>query len=269
MPLTFTVAKLRDERRRTNTVIFIPSCTPTWHESVIFFSGDISDFAFARRSDPLIAGDPEFLRYEFSLESISWTLAARVSHFASLILFKPNMMLGNFAIYSNFLNCDGRGNPRWTDMKQYPPESTASETLLEFMHSGSSQLEGLCNTDRLSLVAFSKGCVLLSAFLKDRDASLLSRVSSITYIDPGLHVRDSTFPFTEAEYGFFPRDIPIKVFVSPYQYSDPDRKWLRSEIHDFVKKSGASLIQTNMKKPRSLQTHFDCIGEAMGGLHDS
>lgn len=269
MPLTFTVAKLRDERLRTNTLIFIPSSTPSSRRSVIFFSGDISDFAFTRRSDPLIAGDPEVLRYEYSLESISWTLAARVRDYASLIVFKPNMMLGNFAIYSNFLNCDGSGNPRWTDMKQYPPESTASETLLGFIYSGSTQLEDLCNTDRLSLVAFSKGCVLLSAFLKDRDAALLSRVSSITYIDPGLHVRDSTFPFTEEEYASFPSDIPIKVFVSPYQYSDPERNWLRSEIHDFVQRSGASLILTDMTKPRSLQTHFDCIGEAMGRLNDS
>ena len=186
-------------------------------------------------------------------------VSAVVGPRCSTVCFRPFSFRGNYACYSDYVSSDIHGYPEWekTDID-------ASETLLSYLESLSKalQLPSLKN-GRITLVGFSKGAVVLSALLKTRNRSLLEHVDKFIFIDPGLSVPGRLFPFTPEEYDLFPSEIPIEIYSTGYQMSDPERPWLRKEIVDFASRSGATLHPILSNYERNLDTHFKSITVAI------
>ena len=258
MPIALGILSVFDKQQRCNKVIHRPSDSDSEH-TVVFFPGDISDFAFSRSNDPLVVGDQHSGNYTFSLESLAWDICSEIPTSSELVIIKPNMMMGNFSIYSNFLYCDTTGTPRWEDMEKYPDGSPASKSLLEFLENLEIRTGTSSRPRKVTLIGFSKGSVILSAILKERHPELLQLIDEMIFIDPGTCKPESNFPFKCGEYHSFPSDIPIKVYVSPYQMSDPNRPWLKEEILRFVHNSGATLVPVLTGEERSLENHFKAI----------
>ena len=262
MPITAAFTTLRTTEGKSNSVIYIPSRELAALKLLIVFPGDVSDFAFSGRNDARLVGHEDCHDYAYSLESMAWEIASRVSSSTAIAIFKSNMKMGHHSIYSNFLICDSVGNPRWADMDLLQSLPTCSEVFLSFL-SSLQIIDKAVNLETISIAGFSKGCILLSAFLRDRNPRLLSCIDSLTFIDPGLHVHQATFPFSDLDYSLFADHIRLNVFVSPYQDDDPERAWLRFEIRDFVAKSHANFHLVCSDCPRTLSTHFATISYAL------
>lgn len=263
MPVAFQVISLKDPIGRCNTILYRSPVTSFPSRVVILFPGDVSDFAFSRRSDPLIAGDPDLLKYEYCLDALVWTLASHVSDSDAVLIIKPTMMIGHFSIFSNFLVCDPTGTPRWADMESSRGTVSSSQALTWVLQDLGMASSVRGEEIKICLLGFSKGCVVLSAILRDHDTELLKRIESIGFIDPGTHTPGSSFPFTDLEYAAFPMSIPITVWSSPYQFKDPRRAWLRGEISEFVSKASATLSLVAVGEEASLSVHFHSIDLAL------
>lgn len=257
MPVTFAVSYIPVGNGKYNYVMHRP--TAAAEEMLVFFPGDVTNFTVARSKDPLtISILPQC--YDYSLESICWCLGKALGDRFDIFLFKPNMMLGNYSIYSNFLLCDAMGIPRWSDMAKDRSIVSPGDTFLSFC---ASMATGSTHQGGITLVGFSKGCVVPLGLLFEGNHRALSMVKRIVLIDPGTGKVETTFPFSDSQYADFPSDISLAVYTSPYQFSDPGRPWLKDEILSFVSKSGAKLYQVLFDHERSLDTHFKCITVAL------
>jgi hypothetical protein len=88
----------------------------------------------------------------------------------------------------------------------------------------------------VTVAGFSKGCLVVSALLREAAAAACAQAAALAgrmplisassahlysyvFIDPGVAAPDVLFPFTAAEYECI-RDMPVRVFASPYQLCD-------------------------------------------------
>lgn len=259
MPVTCAVIELQDYLGNRTEGLFHRADASDIQKLIVFFPGDISDFPFAKRNDPLAMGCMGCMDYEFSLDSITDTISRLCPRNTALVCLRPCSMRGPYSIYDHFVESDFCGNPLWDQSRR-----DSSRCLLSYVGDLSIRLqERDLATCRLILVGFSKGAIVLSALLRQRDPELLQRVDRFVMIDPGLSIPGRLFPFTNPDYDCFPSEIPIDVFVTSYQMNDPDRLWLQREIVDFASKSGSRLHSILTGSKRSLELHFKSITVAM------
>ena len=261
MPIAMQILTLPEIDGEGTTVLYRPSFSEKISSLVLFFPGDISDFAFSGLSDPLVVGTGLETNYEFSLESIAWHLSSSIGVDEALLIFRPSRVVGSYSIYSNLLTCDVTGNPVWADLTSTLSSKNASKSMLRILKLLRSEIEGFSATN-IKVIGFSKGCTVISAFLKEREPSLLRLIHSIKLVDPGSQFPRLLFPFCDDDYSVFPSGIKITVVCSPYQYSDPNRKWLRREIDEFVCKVACEFRYYNLLE-NSLGGHFSIIPIAL------
>lgn len=258
MPIALQSTSIQGTDGSYVDILYRPPLTSEDANLLVFFPGDISDFAFSRISDPLVVGTRFDSEYEFSLDSISWNLCSRIPEITGLLIIRPYKMIGWLSLYTNFFASDSCGDAIWDIDPDKKPEMKASKSLLQYLTSLKNRVDQNAPIDKLILVGFSKGCQVISAFLKERDPSVLRRVQSFIYIDPGSHSPAKLFPFLDADYAVFPTSIPITLVCSPYQYDDPERKWLRTEINEFVLKSECRFKYISQLE-KSVSGHFNTI----------
>lgn len=242
----------------TTEALFKQSSHPDSDRLIVFFPGDLSDFPYAKFRDPLAMGYPECMNYNYTLDYIMRDLSTTSSGRTSLLMFRPEIMRGNFACYNDYVLSDVCGNPLWEDRSRQP-----SRSFLSYVEKAAVQMGIPSQTlSNITLVGFSKGAVVLNALLRDRDPNLLHRIKKLIYIDPGLS-QPGLFPFSTQDYDCFPSEIPIQIYVTPYQMKDPNRPWLQREITEFAANTGATLRHILCEAERSLETHFKSITVAM------
>ena len=262
MPLAWGITTESGSGKRKTTLLYRPSDGELHSGTVVFFPGDVSDFAFSHRSDALFQGVAGVGDYRFSLEGICWEISSRIPAGFSIIVLRASFMIGCSSAFTNFVPSDMQGTPRWADIESSSVPLTPGLTLFRIIESLRSSLHLSGALGKITLIGFSKGCVVLSGIIRESFDDLLNSVHKIAFIDPGLRVPDATF---RSNLGKF-RGIPIEVWMSPYQYDDPKRPWLRNEVNAFVKKSGAYLHLIIKKGPISLESHFDTIFVALDDL---
>jgi hypothetical protein len=199
---------------------------------------------------------------------MAWDLASSASDSDAILVIKPNLMIGHFSVFSNFVLSDATGTPRWADMEA-TSDWSASDALCSILSQVSYLDCGIQKDVPIALLGFSKGCVVLSAILRERNPQILQRVDAVGFIDPGTHSPASTFPFKDEDYSLFPSDLPVRVWSSPYQFSDPRRPWLRTEITEFVNHSCATHTLIGMETIPSMLLHFQCLELALTQFFNS
>ncbi|KAL0881344.1 hypothetical protein ABMA27_001223 [Loxostege sticticalis] len=131
---------------------------------------------------------------------------------------------------------------------------------------------------RLTLVGFSKGCVVLNQLIYEfhytktltpGDAHMMrfiERVESMYWLDGGHAGGKNTWITSRSLLETLTRlDVNIYVHVSPYQVQDEGRPWIGREEKAFtslLKKLGAKIqryLHTVPGQSQSLQMHFDVL----------
>lgn len=279
MPLSVGLFQCFGVDRKINWLMV--KSVPSPQRCVIFFAGDISDFASANSE------------YRFSLEGLMWVLCCKYPN-DTIILVKARMMVDFCAAYVNFIVVDGRGNPRppkdlrakaatqseevSNDHSQPAEENDDGQEyavaqppavahLMQLLDSLSSQT-GEMLPDRLVLVGFSKGAVVLNALLSEPEkSSFWSRVESVHFVDAGLNVQ-GCFPVKEQALSKLRANVSggFKIWLhgSPRQMEDPTRKFIAQEASDFLKACIATGVDNERRDyfvglPPSLEMHFDVL----------
>eukprot|EP00440_Ansanella_granifera_P018659 gb/GFBE01020272.1/.p1 GENE.gb/GFBE01020272.1/~~gb/GFBE01020272.1/.p1 ORF type:complete len:300 (+),score=66.51 gb/GFBE01020272.1/:1-900(+) len=264
MPISAGVFQCAGADKKLNFLIV--RHVPGAQRCVVFFPGDISDFAAGLKP------------YNFCLEALLWVLCLKFPE-DTVILVKPRMMVDHFAIYVNFMLVDGTGNPRsLTEKKTKSGQAQADEQPADL--EGPSATEHLCLLLRslgrelgeelprhVILVGFSKGAAVLNALMRDPQADLWATVHSVHFVDAGLMI-PGVFPTSEQELQRLgevtPDDFTVWLHSTPRQLKDENRPFVAAEHAAFEERCKAigQAVETRLYAegmPVSLDMHFDAL----------
>ncbi|CAH0382518.1 unnamed protein product [Bemisia tabaci] len=274
---------------RTNDVIYCkPRVKSNELKAVVYFGGDIQDF-------------PESMEmHQDHKKYSSWNLDNTAAHLSSrfadshVLIVRPfRIGFKTFSCYDNFVPSSDCGVPEHT------PTHHALQHLECLLKSISAKLKMLmpsepplsCNNElvqnwksephldeaTITLVGFSKGCVVLNQFLYEfhymktltpDDTTMMRLVSNITdmyWLEGGHAGVKNTWITSRSLLETLTRlNIRIHVHVTPYQICDKRRPWIRKEEKTFsnmLKRLGAPIERVFHfeNHPTDLSIHFEVL----------
>lgn len=284
MPVSAGVFFCAGDERKCNWLLVRP--VPGAQRSVIFFPGDISDFA---------ASDSP---YSYSLEALLWVLCCKFPD-DTIVVVKPHMMVNNFAIYVNFMLVDSRGNPRPLQelhaRKKSEDDGDGTDIVMstdnddEVGHGDSAglvvqppravaHLEKLLSTlehelggelpNTFVLVGFSKGAAVINALLRESgEAAFWKKVENVHFLDAGLMV-PGVFPVQSQALQALNHSVgegfAIWLHGTPRQLQDLGRPFIVEETNAFVERCKDAGLRVEQRtyaegQPPSLNMHFDTV----------
>lgn len=268
---------------------------------VVFFPGDISDFAVGAPADC------------YSLEALLWVLCCKYPN-DTVILVKPRMMVDFHSIYVNFMFVDGMGNPRPLAELQgravglsqscsnqdtiagdvaenvvidkVPDEVVVEPALVPpravtHLQALLRSLEGELGEslpEKIALVGFSKGAAVLNALLRESNESAFwNRCQSVHFVDAGLQV-PGVFSVQEPELQVLSNNtgagFTIWLHSTPRQMQDPLRPFIAEEAFAFTERCTSAALRVEQRSyaedlPPSLDMHFDALRCFCTGISDA
>ncbi|XP_049584901.1 mitochondrial protein C2orf69 homolog [Syngnathus scovelli] len=246
----------------------------SWH--VVFFHGDIQNFQEEMSSQPECA---QWLAW--SLEQVGVALGRRFPGHHVWVVRASRMHLHKFSSYRNFVESNLFGAPQHGP---YSPDGGALRQLRSLLVHGMERA-GLPNTIRppggasgkfsLTLVGFSKGCVVLNQVVHELAGALAdpglsdfaASLSDMFWLDGGHPGGSETWVTDRRLLGQLAASgIGLHAHVTPYEVRDPARAWVGREHAAFVKtleEFGARLCHKIhfADEPPSIENHFGVIGE--------
>lgn len=235
----------------------------------------------------------------WNLESTAKIILSKFPDAAVFVIKPAKMLLNTFSVYKNFLFFDEDGIPEFTKdfgalshLHSLYKEANlrALETELNDIEVNGNHGEDSCQATKsgdkcfqeqpvldcaipLKLIGFSKGCVVLNQLIYELDHFkddsslnlLISSISEIYWLDGG-HLGGLGAYITEDDKLINLKKLGCKMFVhvTPYQISDPRRKWIGEEEVIFVQKLQdlkANLVEYRhfMDEPGSIEKHFKVL----------
>ncbi|XP_077392435.1 mitochondrial protein C2orf69 homolog [Festucalex cinctus] len=247
---------------------------------VVFFHGDIQNFQEAMSSQPECA---QWLAW--SLEQVGVMLARRFPGHHVWVVRASRMYLHKFSSYRNFVESNMFGAPQHAP---YSPDGGALRHLRSLLIHGMVRA-GLPNSIQppayactgktarfsLTLVGFSKGCVVLNqvvhelggALADPRLSDFAGSLSDMFWLDGGHPGGSETWVTDRKLLGQLATSgIGVHTHVTPYEVRDPTRAWVGREHACFVKtleEFGARLYDKLhfVDEPPSIENHFRVIQE--------
>mmetsp|Transcript_65096 Transcript_65096/g.172434 ORF Transcript_65096/g.172434 Transcript_65096/m.172434 type:complete len:306 (-) Transcript_65096:5-922(-) len=256
---------------------------PAARRCVIFFPGDISDWA---------EGDD---MYRYSLEALMWVVCTKYPN-DTVVTVRPRMLVNMSAIYVNFMFVDGRGNPRslaelrkrgdaakegeqgeeeerhelHAEQAELAGDTVslprACEHLLKLLASLENEIDASLPAT-LVLVGFSKGAAVLSALLREDEPLLSQRLESVHFVDAGLHV-PGVFPLDDQELQSLAQKVDqnftLWLHGTPRQMQDEQRPFVALEAAAFLERCAAAGLCTEQRsygagRCVTLNLHFDSL----------
>ncbi|XP_056145260.1 mitochondrial protein C2orf69 homolog [Lampris incognitus] len=246
---------------------------------VAFFHGDIQNF---QEEMALQTEGAQWLSW--SLEQVALTLGRRFPDRHIWVVRASRMYLHKFSCYQNFVESNLFGAP---EHSPYSPDFGALHHLRALLSHGmkranlNNPLPPPGGADpippgfTLSVVGFSKGCVVLNQMVYElagaradpQMSPFVNRISDIYWLDGG-HPGGSETWVTDKQVlmELAASGVEIHAHVTPYEVRDPMRAWVGREHGHFVKtleELGASLNQKLHfeDEPASIENHFRIIQE--------
>lgn len=266
---------------RTNDLLLLRpktqgnSCSSSRH--VLFFHGDIQNF----QEEMLCHSDcAPWVRW--SLEQVGGVLGQRFPDSHIWVVRASRMYLHKFSCYQHFVECNMFGAP---EHSAYSPGQGAfchlRALLSNAMHRANlphplPAPEGTIPPGfSLTLVGFSKGCVVLNQLLYElpgaqadpRMSDLVQRISDMFWLDGGHPGGSETWVTnTEVLKELAASGISVHAHVTPYEVCDPMRAWVGREHSIFVKTLEEFGACPSKKlhfedEPPSIENHFRVIAE--------
>ncbi|CAF0859139.1 unnamed protein product [Didymodactylos carnosus] len=264
-----------------NNLVFFPSLNKNdfIKHSVIYFGGDIQDFPENMNSNS------ESRKYkQWNLVSTGELLQKRYPN-SSIILIRPNEMKDEiFSRFSNFVPyTNERGDPEKYDPTNFPAFYHLQQLLIEISNKLINEQESSCisihdNSIKLTIIGFSKGCVVLNQLFHElnhlssqkEDTNKLNefilKIREFVWLDSGHNAPNTMiWPVDEhliqtvQKYNF-----EITVAVTPFQVRNPNKKKHQIEYTKFIQllsKYGIQFTNTIYfdKQPPSLDRHFELL----------
>lgn len=242
----------------------------------------------------------------WNLERVAELLHSRFTGSAVFVIKPTRMHLRTFSVYSNFLDCNAFGAPThesnggsWNHLHKLYESALKYSTEKEKCINGagsqdqsiatdlnnvavtkqdgdkSIDFSGSCkmNMPRITIIGFSKGCIVLNQLLYDLEEidvnevlkKWVQQISAFYWLDGG-HPGGSNTWVTDSTIleRFSNLKLQIFVHVTPYQVRDEMRKWIGKEEQKFVeklKKLDAQVEETLHfeNEPRSIDNHFKVL----------
>ncbi len=234
---------------------------------------------------------------QWNLESTAQLLSERFPNHRVLVVKPKVMHLKTFSRYCNFVKSGDTGVPEhsagqssWRHLttliqavdRALPSEwctttaetaSLSSEQCTMTAETPSQPSERCTMTQSLTLIGFSKGCVVLNQLLYDlpqaredpHSQALLPSLSALYWLDGGHNGGSNTWVTDQTVLGNLAgTGARLYVHVTPYQTKDPLRVWIGREHKLFVARLttlGADIhSQLHFaEEDRSLQNHFNIL----------
>ncbi|XP_061774710.1 mitochondrial protein C2orf69 homolog isoform X1 [Nerophis ophidion] len=260
-----------------NDLLLLKPEGPQVNKHLVFFHGDIQNF-----QDEMVL-QPEGVQWlSWSLEQVAMMLGARFPQDHIWVIRASRMYLHKFSSYHNFVESNLFGAP------QHAPYSHNAGALrhLRALLSHAMARAGLPNGFHpqgdtasipagfsLTVVGFSKGCVVLNQMLCELGGARADRqmrdfvqsISNMFWLDGG-HPGGSETWVTDKQVlrQLANSGIGIHVHVTPYEVRDPMRAWVGREHRSFIEtleEFGASPFHKIHfeDEPPSLENHFRVI----------
>jgi len=250
---------------KCNDVIVCGYTQPA-NKTVVYFGGDIQDYA------------ENMLAHRDNKHYVSWDLESTAQLMAScfpaslVVIVRPSSMkLGTFSCYSNFVTCNSLGVPSHS-------QGTLSgwmhlQKLIKSVHSSLAEKNITVTEKDVSLVGFSKGCVVLNQLVhelptvlsSEEKDGLLQSVTDMYWLDGG-HAGGSNTWVTDRGLltDLASSGIRIHVHVTPYQVEDSNRPWIKKEERKFsetLRTLGGKIDRTLHfgEGPADIYTHFKLL----------
>lgn len=266
---------------RCNDIVY---CRPTMENvssTVVFFGGDVQDFIENMQTH---RDSKNYV--EWNLEDTAKIIQAKFPSAHVLVVRPASVEYKTFSCFKNFVPCNNCGTPEHTPMHF---ALRHLQKLLESVAQMTNQSDGSLHLDqqKLILVGFSKGCVVLnqclyefhylSTLTPDERASteVVTRISDMYWLDGGHAGGKNTWITSRPLLETLTRlGINVHIHVTPYQIQDGRRPWIRKEeklFGDVLSKLGAN-VQRQVHFEDiipSLNTHFElikvfCAGQEIG-----
>ncbi|XP_007238915.2 mitochondrial protein C2orf69 homolog [Astyanax mexicanus] len=265
------------EQHRLNDLLLLSPEGPrseTGH--VVFFPGDIQNF------QQEMALQPDAAPWQcWSLERVAVMLGARFPGCHIWVIRASRMYLHKFSCYQNFVESNLFGAP------EHSPDYGALRHLRGLLGHGMERA-GLPNPlpplggaaflphgFALTLVGFSKGCVVLNQMVYElagakTDLELqpfLSSISDMYWLDGGHPGGSETWVTDKRALGELATcGVTVHAHVTPYEVRDPMRAWVGREHRRFIKaleELGACVTHRLHfeNEPASIDNHFRVIKE--------
>ncbi|XP_013396861.1 UPF0565 protein C2orf69 homolog [Lingula anatina] len=287
-PSCHRLIQIHGEDDRKNDIIFCGDIRNAVSH-IIFFGGDVQDYP-----ENMLAHRDNKHHIKWSLEATAKLLYQKHPNSAIWVIKPANMYIKTFSSFSNFVDCSEIGvpSPEPTDhgafrhlqklflmgvLQAYtiPAEETHATCPSD---NASSEPHPAATTLPISVVGFSKGCVVLNQLLFELQAAkadpelgkFVSQVQSMYWLDGGHNGGSKTWVTDRTILSsLVGTNIEVHVHVTPYQINDPMRKWIGKEEKKFVEeleKLGVKVKETVHFKdePRSIENHFRVL-EEFGG----
>lgn len=236
---------------------------------------------------------------QWNLESTAKVILSQFPDAAVFVIKPSKMLLNMLSVYENFLYFDDDGIPEFTkdfgallhleslykEAKLRILNTKLSDPLVSDIH-GEDSCQATGSGDKcfqeqpvlqeavpLKLMGFSKGCVVLNQLIYELDtfkdnSSLnlfLANIVEIYWLDGG-HLGGLGAYIVEDDKLNDLKKLECKLFihVTPYQISDPRRKWIGEEEVIFVdklKELKVDVVECRhfMDDPGSIENHFKVL----------
>ncbi|XP_022109828.1 UPF0565 protein C2orf69 homolog [Acanthaster planci] len=236
---------------------------------VVFFPGDTQNF-----HEVMMNHLTNKKWASWSYENTSALLHQRF--FNSYVwLIKPSRIHENtFSCYDNFLQSTTFGAPasfeNFESLLHLRHILLSAISLVNTRQGNAMSVQPLSKDTPLSIIGFSKGCVVLNQFLYELESAkknpelsdFLKLTSAFYWLDAG-HSLTSRIWITDEKLlqQLTDSSIRVRVHVSPRQVRDPGRPYIGEEERVFVevlKRQGADIQETLhfTDQERSMEQHF-------------
>ncbi|TKS67547.1 UPF0565 protein C2orf69 -like protein [Collichthys lucidus] len=213
---------------------------------VVFFHGDIQNFQEEMAVQP---EGSQWLRW--SLEQVALTLGRRFPDRHIWVIRASHMYLHKFSCYQNFVESNMFGAP---EHSPYSPDLSAFHHLRALLSHGMEranlpnplqpQGDSIPSGFSLTLVGFSKGCVVLNQIVYELSGAradpqvshFVKRIADMYWLDGG-HPGGSETWVTDKQVlkDLASSGVSIHAHVTPYEVCDPMRAWVGREYGYFIK----------------------------------
>ena len=248
---------------RSNDLLFQKQRTLTNNPRLlIFFGGDVQDW------------EEEMLKHKENHKYVKWSLEGTVRILSEnwpeshIIVIRPSHLEhGTFSCFKNFVELtDSTGTPKFT-------RNYGGLYNLKLLINNLLKEENIAETSSKTLVAFSKGTVVLNQLLWEmsdndvasRNIEFIKTIDSMWWLDGGHGGKKNTW-ITQANIleSFSKRQIKAEVRVTPYQVFDNRRPWIGKEEGKFCQLLRQYDVAINRvllyeDESASIEKHFEVI----------
>ena len=224
---------------KTNTVLYWKpenAESRTTRDIIFYFGGDVQDFEERMRRH---TENKSFVEWSFEKTGLLLRQAKPDHH---VVIVRPSTMTnGTFSKFEHFVPSDDLGCPRHSS-----EVATALPHLNDLYRSLLVEEIGETDrnrNDRLTLIGFSKGVVVLNQIVFELQAidersdlfEFVRRISKMCWLDGGHNGGRDTWISDQGllKRSFLGRKISCDVRVTPYQVRDRRRPWIGQEEEAF------------------------------------